>query len=457
VNAAGTSLTEHAGPAVNDGKKGHQLGVKVSWLQGLVTILPRKDMKTSEVVDEVIKPATLDAKCRYADLSGVRNQGAIGDADAFLSHCWNGLFVDLVAGAAHVLPHDAFVWVDIFAVNQHEKKEDIDFVKAMSSCGSFVLVSKHLQSVADMKREDAHAKKISLVPEEERKSCAFWRVWCLVELAAALSASLPVVLLAGSAEKAPDGHLKFVVNTDMDKNLPQLLDAADAFANDQKDIPSLMDALRPVLKDRAEMIEVTSKLNRITRGCLAGAFDCMEEPKVLQAVVGEMGPLLALPKKEMGKKMISAAAGGYLSVVNACLKGGADASAPDAFGQTSLMLAAGGGHLTVVEALLGGGANANKRDNNGYTALMFAAQGGHLAVVEALIQSGADAAAVEVKRGWSTLMLAARDGHPLIVEALLAAGADPSTADFKDTTALMLAKAGGHTQVVQLLESGAKI
>ena len=38
--------------------------------------------------------------------------------------------------------------------------------------------------------------------KEERARCAFLRVWCLVELAAALAAGVPVVMLIGGADAA---------------------------------------------------------------------------------------------------------------------------------------------------------------------------------------------------------------------------------------------------------------
>ena len=53
-----------------------------------------------------------------------------------------------------------------------------------------------------MSADDARAGKIKLVPPAERKRCAFWRVWCLVELAAALAENKPVVMLVGSRVSA---------------------------------------------------------------------------------------------------------------------------------------------------------------------------------------------------------------------------------------------------------------
>ena len=68
-------------------------------------------MKTVEVVEEFIKPATRSFHCRYADLVSVRAEGVVAPAKAFLSHCWGGLFVDLVAAAAHALRPDDYCWI----------------------------------------------------------------------------------------------------------------------------------------------------------------------------------------------------------------------------------------------------------------------------------------------------------------------------------------------------------
>ena len=92
------------------GEKGRSLGVRVGWLVKFLSGL-RPGIKTHEVVEEVIKPATQALLCRYADLKAVREEQAIGPATAFVSHCWGGMFADVVAAAAHVLGPDDFCWI----------------------------------------------------------------------------------------------------------------------------------------------------------------------------------------------------------------------------------------------------------------------------------------------------------------------------------------------------------
>lgn len=94
----------------SSGEKGRSLGVRVGWLVTFLSGL-RPGIKTFEVVQEIIKPATKAQLCRYADLQSVREQNAIGSAKAFASHCWGGLFADVVAAVAKVLGPDDFFWI----------------------------------------------------------------------------------------------------------------------------------------------------------------------------------------------------------------------------------------------------------------------------------------------------------------------------------------------------------
>ena len=81
-------------------------------------------------------------------------------------------------------------------------------------------------------------------------------------------------------------------------------------------------------------------------------------------------------------------------MIEALLKGGADANEQLPLGRRPLMLAARSGHVDAVRALLDGGADVNaKEDARGTTALMQAADQGHADVIAVLIERGADVAA----------------------------------------------------------------
>ena len=85
--------------------------------------------------------------------------------------------------------------LDIFAVHQHptaEQAGDLDFASVVIACDYFLLSSAHLDEVVNMSIHDAIAHR---VPETAKKLCAFFRVWCLVEVCVrAATASPPLSL-----------------------------------------------------------------------------------------------------------------------------------------------------------------------------------------------------------------------------------------------------------------------
>ena len=88
-----------------------------------------------------------------------------------------------------------------------EKVEDLDFRAVVRACDLLILVGAHVEAVAKLSWDDAYARR---APEEAKLMCAFFRVWCLVELASALEAKKPVVMLVGAA--APGDALAFKQN-----------------------------------------------------------------------------------------------------------------------------------------------------------------------------------------------------------------------------------------------------
>ena len=107
-----------------------------------------------------------------------------------------------------------------------EKLEDLDFAAVVRATEAFVLVGTHVEAVAQLSNEDALT---NIVPPEAKELSAFFRVWCLVEMAAALQAAKPVVLLVGAA--AGGEELRFVPNTAMLLNLFYVLDIEQAAAS----------------------------------------------------------------------------------------------------------------------------------------------------------------------------------------------------------------------------------
>ena len=171
--------------------------------------------------------------------------------------------------------------------------------------------------------------------------------------------------------------------------------------------------------------------------------------------------------------LMVAASRGDLSRVEALLRGGADANARDAFGQTALMYAAGAGHRPVAEELIDAGAQVDARNRNNKTAsdlaearghaalaallrnarLFLAARDGDLDKLNELLDSGVDPNAL-LRDELTALMIAALYDRPQVVAALLRRGAYPDAQNATGWTALAIAERKGHEEVARLLRQG---
>ena len=102
--------------------------------------------------------------------------------------------------------------------------------------------------------------------------------------------------------------------------------------------------------------------------------------------------------------------------------------------------------------LIDAGADVNARSANSFSVLPLhsAVAGGHDEVVAVLIDASADVNATQ-PHGWTPLLGAARNGSLASVDRLLAAGADPAARNDDGSSALDLARAGGHTAIVARL------
>jgi ankyrin repeat protein len=106
----------------------------------------------------------------------------------------------------------------------------------------------------------------------------------------------------------------------------------------------------------------------------------------------------------------------------------------------------------MVEALLKGGADANEELPLGRRPLMLAARSGNVEAVRLLLEHGADPNAKENERGTTALMQAADQGHADVIKILIEHGADVaarSSAVFRDGRTAALGKAGDPRDAVR--------
>ncbi len=151
-----------------------------------------------------------------------------------------------------------------------------------------------------------------------------------------------------------------------------------------------------------------------------------------------------------------AARAGDTAATRMLLAAGADANAAlPASGETVLMTAAKAGSADIVEALLTGGAEGVSLAQLGEAraaARVAEAAGYSLLPNPTIATNYADVNARERWYGRTALMIAAAEGHLEVVRLLVEAGSDLSLADAEGSTALSLARSYGHLDVAALLE-----
>lgn len=183
---------------------------------------------------------------------------------------------------------------------------------------------------------------------------------------------------------------------------------------------------------------------RDATGVSALLFACYARHRELIEIL-----LAALPELDL----FEAAAVGRLERVKALLA--EDSSRARAFssdGFTPLHYAAFFGHPQVAEALLAAGADPNAQARNPMLVrpLHSAAAVGQCEVVALLLRHGADPNTRQ-QGGWTSLQGAAHLGDAEMARVLLEHGADRTAANDEGKTALEVARAGGHTHLLEML------
>lgn len=148
----------------------------------------------------------------------------------------------------------------------------------------------------------------------------------------------------------------------------------------------------------------------------------------------------------------AAARAGDLEALKALVAVGTDLSLKDFNGQTPLHAAARGGHAGVVTMLLQKGANVDARDEDGLSPLLLAVRGRRQGIIRLLRAAGAHLSPQELEEAGTELCRLATKADGDGLRAWWQAGADLKRPGYDGRSALVVAEAAGHLEVVTLLQ-----
>ena len=160
---------------------------------------PVAGLSTTKVCGDIVKPATRAGACAYVELLRGRRSAAgvpaVARATVFLSHAWGNSFEDMIdAAEAHLGAEadTAFVWIDIFTVNQHNET----CAQYGCACGSRRQLRPQEWWSGTFKDAIASFGRMLIVMEPWNNPVPLTRAWCLWELLCAVETDtrLDVVL-----------------------------------------------------------------------------------------------------------------------------------------------------------------------------------------------------------------------------------------------------------------------
>ena len=401
----------------------HERGVSVRWLLTFTCDHDCWLWPTWKVVRDIIIPPTRETRCRYTDLPFMRSFR--GRAKIFLSHCWGSTWGDLVGAACHGADPDRFVWIDIFAVRQWGGNDaDLDFRGVIQRCNAVIVAVARVEELTSFlsTREEQDAFLASDAGEAAKKNMAFFRLWCIVELAAAIELGKPVVIQGGVVVVNAEGGGRFFDTSGMKVMMDNLTHMVDC-ENSECAVPA--DFTREMGHIRT-MDGGVDRVNRIVRGVLEGAQHSISAgvPEVDAFVCGERESLrrMGLDVRCQGQERNRA-----LEIV---------------------AIASGGGREEVLDELWGAwGLSQLSLEGEGET--------------KASSSSSSSAAPSSSSLKWTkelideskSVWIAAKGGHVGVLRRLLACeGVDVDVLGSGGSTPLVVAKQGGHQEIVKMLE-----
>merc|ERR1712166_482580 len=191
---------EDSGLSTNDhARRLHGMGIRLSALIAFAYAHDCWDWPTWMIVRDIVKPATKVNRCRYGELPEMKD--CFGPATVFMSHCWGAKFGVLIGAACHGARTDRVVWIDIFAVRQWPGNDaDFNFRGVISRCGALVVSTSPVDGLKVFLKSHDNMNAYLATDEGKlaKKATPFFRLWCIVELVAAIVLKVPIVVKGGS-------------------------------------------------------------------------------------------------------------------------------------------------------------------------------------------------------------------------------------------------------------------
>jgi hypothetical protein len=244
-----------------------------------------------------------------------------------MSHCWSASFGDLVAAACHGARSDRYVWIDIFAVRQWPGNgADLDFRSFIGNCKAVILSISTVDGLVEWMGQDKDRAAFLLTPAgiAARKALPTFRLWCIVEIAAAILRGIAVVVKGGRV-RTNDNGTTFFYNSDgavgMMENLSYMINVVLSECAVQADYDREIKAVRAMSGGNG-----VQYVNDAVQGVVVGAAALIGE-NVLEIdsyMCGEPESLRKLTmnvgatgdERWMARKVMTAAcAGGRLAIV----------------------------------------------------------------------------------------------------------------------------------------------
>jgi len=264
----------------------HSYGISVLALLAFTFDHDCWDWPTYQVVRDIIKPATQERRCRYANLPGL--EPFFGPARCFISHCWSARWGDLVGAACQGSRSDRNVWIDIFAVRQWPGNQaDLNFRGVISRSNALIVSVSFdicMEELGTFLEFDEDRLAFFLTPNGKRtkKILAFFRLWCVVELAAACASNVPVVIKGGKCQLVTTVIKDGGIIAKKTEGITQYSYDVEKYSDDLlinlKNAVDVNHSECTVQSDKVRELKYVSKLkggidevNRVTKGVLVGA------------------------------------------------------------------------------------------------------------------------------------------------------------------------------------------